>query len=149
MATQVHGDTLTLCIRLEQAALTDELAGEALHRIKQLERLCAQMTDTGVILEEDVQDLIKADTWWSPEDGDYCFTDLMQGMQEIGEYGIPVEWCRAHTLNNGWAVLFSEVKDHTGRIIIPGGVGEYETYEAAEEAAADYQLRKRRAEYHL
>lgn len=149
MATAVHGDPLTLRTRLERAAANDPLTAEALERIIQLEKLCAMMTDTGVILEEDVQTLVQADTWWSPEDGEYCFTDLQQGMEEIGEYGVPVEWCRAHTLTNGWAVIFQQLEDGNGRVVVPAGVKEFESYEAAEEAAAEYQLRKRRAEYRL
>lgn len=149
MTQQVCGDPLTLRSRLEVAAETDPLSAEALARITQLEDLCARMTDSGVVLEEDVRDLIKADTWWVPQDSEYCYTSLKEAMEEVAMPGDIVEWGRAHTLENGWAVWYQEIRDESGRVMVPGGVCEYDTYEQAEEARAEYELRKRRAEYRL
>ncbi len=143
------GDPLTLCERLQKAAATDNLSAEALARIQQLEQLCAMMTDTGVILEEDVQALVKADTWWSPGDSEYCYTNLTEAMRELAVPGQIMEWGRAHTLSNGYAVWREELRDADGRVVVSESFDEYESYGAAERAAADYSLRKRRVEYEL
>lgn len=144
-------DPLTLRQKLEQAAVErdEPLLQAALKRIKELEQLCAMMTDTGVILEEDVQCLVKADTWWLPGDSEYCFTDLKQAMQETALPGDVVEWGRAHTLENSFVVWCEELRDANGRVVVPESVTEYDTYQQAENAAAEYTLRKRRLEYEL
>lgn len=149
MSQQVCSDPLTLHSRLQAEAGTCPVCAEALARIRQLEKLCGMMTDTGVILEENVADLVQADTWWVPNDTEYCYTNLQEAMEEVARPGDIVEWGRAHTLDNGWAILLEEVKDSTGRVVVPGGVREFESYEEAEEAAAEYEMRKRRAEYRL
>lgn len=138
----------TLMERLQQAALRDPLFAEAAARIQQLELLCGMMTDTGVILEEDVQDLISPDTWWlaGSEEG-VAYTDLRQAMEELSAPGQVLEWCRAHTLENGWAVLYEELRDGRGRVLAEAGVHEFDNLEQAEECAAEYALLRRRAEY--
>lgn len=147
MTQAVYVDHLTLAERLEAEGRTNPLCSEALQRIRTLEELCARMTDTGVILEEDVQDLVQADTWWPPHDPECCYSDLQEAMGELAMPGDIVEWGRAHTLGNGYAVMYEELRDHNDKVVYEAGVREYESYEAAEEASADYQLRKRRAEY--
>lgn len=138
----------TLVERLQQAAARDPLFEEAAARIKQLELLCGMMTDTGVILEEDVQDLISPDTWWlAGGEESVAYTDLQQAMEELSAPGQVLEWCRAHTLENGWAVLFDELRDGRGRLLAEPGVREFDNPEQAEECAAEYALLRRRAEY--
>lgn len=146
---QVEVNPATLVERLEQRAAENPLMAEAAARIRQLEELCARMTDTGVILEEDVQDLTVADTWWLPEDDSAAYTDLQQAMEENAVAGQVLEWCRAHTLENGWAVLCEQVKDHNGRVVIHAGVKEFLCAEDAEAFSAEYAMLRRRAEYNL
>lgn len=142
-------DHVTLCERLEKESARSPLCAEALSRIRELEKLCGMMTDTGVILEEDVADLVKADTWWLPDDSEYSYTDLLAAMQDICKPGDIVEWGRAHTLTNGYALLTEDLLDPSGKVIYSGGAHEYETYEEAEEARAEYNLRRRRLEFRL
>lgn len=146
---QVEVNPATLVERLERAGQQEPLMAEAAARIKHLEELCAMMTDTGVILEEDVQDLTAADTWWLPEDDGVAYTCLQQAMEENAVAGQVLEWCRAHTLENGWAMLCEELKDHNGRVVVHAGVKEFHTLEQAEAAAAEYAMLRRRAEYNL
>ena len=142
------GDPLSLKFRLEENS-SDPLCAEALARISHLEALCARMTDSGVVLEEDVCSLVKADTWWVPQDTEYCYTNLQEAMQDVALPGDIVEWARAHTLENSWAVWYEEVRDQEDHVVIKEEVREYDTYQQAEEDRADYLLRKRRVEFRL
>ena len=144
MTPYLQGDPLTLRQRLVARGEEDPLLMEAADRIRTLEQLCAQMTDTGVILERDVIDLVRADTWWLPEDGEVCYTDLQTAMEEIAEPGEIVEWARAHTLENAFVVSLERVVDASGAVVEPGGVREFLTYEQAEEALAANNLQRRR-----
>ena len=141
------GDPSELLQKLESSS--DPLLLEAAARIRHLEGLCGMMTDTGVLLEEDVRELVKADTWWLPNDSEYCYDNLLTGMADIAQSGTVVEWARAHTLDNSYAVWFEEIRNSAGAVIYPEGVREFDSYEEAEEAAPDYILRRKRAEYKL
>lgn len=149
MNITAYADHVTLRERLEAESKTSSLCAEALARINTLERLCGMMTDTGVMLEEDVQDLVQADTWWLPSDSECCYDSLADAMAEFALPGDIVEWGRAHTLSNGFAVLYEQLTDAAGHVVWEAGVREYESYEEAEDARADYALRKRRLEFRL
>lgn len=144
---EYKGDPLTLHERLVAKAAEDPLYGEAAQRINDLMNLCGMMTDTGVMLEEDVRYLVKPDTWWLPEDGEACWPNLSEALCEVAQPGQIVELARAHTLNNSWAVLLEEVCNDEGEVVMAEEAKEFETFQEAEEAFAEYSLRKRRVEY--
>jgi hypothetical protein len=145
--TQYIDDPVSLRERLEADA--SPLCLEAARRIRSLERLCAMMTDTGVILEEDAAELAKADWWWVPGDGDCSYDSLEEAhrdsMLELEDLQ-PYEWERSHVLPTSYSVRFPDLHNANGRLVRKAHVREFENYELAEEAIVQHRLTARRAE---
>jgi hypothetical protein len=145
--TQYIDDPVTLRQRLESEGSPLNL--EAARHIRNLERLCAMMTDTGVILEEDAAELAKADWWWVPGEGECCYDDLDEAYRDSMlqlEDLQPYEWERSHCLPASYSVRFPDQHNNVGRLVRKAHVREFETYELAEQAIVQHRLSARRSE---
>lgn len=146
-AQQYNPATLRERLENQAAANQDDLFLEAAQRIRELERLCAMMTDTGVVLEEDAAELAKADFWWVPGDGEVCYTSLDEAHADLDlDPLVAYNWERSHRLPVAFSVKFPELRDGAGRLVSRACVREFYSEQEAEEAVVVHTLRARRNE---